>query len=773
LDAFLDAWIAKNLGAGWEGSLRKFLRSRAGPLPVLLVDGWDELGPLGQEFRDALFGFLREYNHVLVVVTSRPYGEHRPTRSEGFEWLDIQPLSPAEIDAFAARFFGVCYPNDAVSAQQEAQRFRAALNRSPEAAALAQTALLLTMMLLISRSEQLPDKRHLLYGKCIDNLLTSLPARREEGGVLLPTNHWRPEDSELRRQAIAALAHAIQLQGYEGRARSAIVVTWAEMSKLLPESWANGEREGFLSWLAEAAGLLTDGADGTLVFAHLSFQEYLTAWHLNANVVDSQQMAERFLHLAAHGSRWWETLLLWGAMVSGQSPERLSAVIERLLRKESAPALAGMMLADGLGVPRSFEQWAGTWVALFLDDLPPGRAICRRAWAASRQDDRKRRLRELFCEAASTAGLGGRLRLEDFWPAVSSERDHLPAPATPASQHALAALSEVEDWSGEEVAAGRIFCGGPPIWPDPPAEIGLLQLWPSRRRLLGLRLQLAAVCGATRSEIASALATELRSPPMLEVKTNWRRQFNHELQDRIFKKVSDHAVRDLIRDLAHTQAFDCAGDVLRFRDRVKGRLLAQHFRAYVRRGKRGDMNAKSHAKKWARMIAGVEVKRELCQAWTRRWSLAGNTPWLKDFARYDLRSTGRSVARATVATYWQAGFDMVPLLTAACRLSLNPGGKSQSFADAVASLECQVDSLWPALARHLARQSSMDDRALLIDLAQHPERREPPFCWGLQYIVRGDLLLAEGEVVTLDALCDELGLPHLPYLEELADEVDI
>jgi len=83
------------------------------------------------------------------------------------------------------------------------------------------------------------------------------------------------------------------------------------------------------------------------------------------------------------------------------------------------------------------------------------------------------------------------------------------------------------------------------------------------------------------------------------------------------------------------------------------------------------------------------------------------------------------------------------------------------------------DPLWPALARHLARRSTEADRALLTDLAAHPEQREPPLSWGLRYIVRGDVLLDDGSVVTLDELADEQGMEHLPYLEEMPPELDV
>jgi hypothetical protein len=220
LDAFLDSWVAEHAGGESSGQLRRFLAARVGPQPVLLVDGWDELGPLGEEFREKLLGFMEEYPHVQVVVSSRPYGEGRPSASDGFEVLDIQPLSNSEIKEFTDRFFRICYGTDEKTRATEVAWFCAALKRTPEAAALAQTALLLTMMLLISRAEPLPEKRHLLYEKCVSNLLTALPERRAEAGALLPRESWRPEDSEYRKQCLASLAHGVQTTGPAHHGRS-------------------------------------------------------------------------------------------------------------------------------------------------------------------------------------------------------------------------------------------------------------------------------------------------------------------------------------------------------------------------------------------------------------------------------------------------------------------------------------------------------------------------------------------------------------------------
>ncbi len=392
LVSFLDAWAAERMGAGWEGEFRKIIEAGDGPRPILLVDGWDEAGKLGEELREKLVGLLAKCPRMLAVVTSRPYGEGRPSHAEGFEVLDVQPLADGEIQDFTGRFFRQCYGEDEITAGREAERFWSALERSPEPQALARTALLLTMMLLIGRSRPLPDKRHLLYEACIDNLLTALPDSKAEQGALLLPQQSRPEDSEERKRIVARLAFALQAEGYKGYNRSAIVRDWEGMAALLPANWEATKKMGFLAWLAGPAGLLTDRADGTLTFTHLSFQEHLTAWHLNATVEGAEERVQEFKR--QKDSNWWESLRLWAALIEKQSPERLDPVLESLMSADSGGlAFVGTILADGLGSESRFEEWKKRWQASLVGQnglLEPSQ--CARSWAASRQEARKKAL---------------------------------------------------------------------------------------------------------------------------------------------------------------------------------------------------------------------------------------------------------------------------------------------------------------------------------------------------------------------------------------------
>ena len=149
--AHLNDLLAEIDLEGFEKELGEILKDPPKDLtPVLLVDGWDELGSFGDDLREKLLTFTKSNRKVVVVVTSRPYGHARPSHSDNFEELEVQPLSDSDVRTFAANFYKRCGAAD--SSVNDLNDFLADLKRSREAQNLTRTPLLLTMMLIVSRS---------------------------------------------------------------------------------------------------------------------------------------------------------------------------------------------------------------------------------------------------------------------------------------------------------------------------------------------------------------------------------------------------------------------------------------------------------------------------------------------------------------------------------------------------------------------------------------------------------------------------------------------
>ena len=116
---------------------------------------------------------------------------------------------------------------------------------------------------------------------------------------------------------------------------------------------------------------------------------------------------------------------------------------------------------------------------------------------------------------------------------------------------------------------------------------------------------------------------------------------------------------------------------------------------------------------------------------------------------------------------------MTGILARACRVSLHPDLGCRDLMRALGAYPANAEPLWPALARQIARRATEEDKSLLIDLASHPEMREPPLRWGLQYAVRGDVVLDDGSEVTLDDLATDAGLEQLPLLVDPAPDATL
>jgi len=162
----------------------------------------------------------------------------------------------------------------------------------------------------------------------------------------------------------------------------------------------------------------------------------------------------------------------------------------------------------------------------------------------------------------------------------------------------------------------------------------------------------------------------------------------------------------------------------------------------------------------------------LAAAWGVESGVAAMTLW-EDLAVIEAASAfGRASVRAAVAHGKLRSHQAseLGLFQLACRVSLGHEPASLRLSDALARY--RGDPLWPALARHVARMSSSEDRALLEDLAARPEQREGLVSWALRYYVRGDIVLRDGAVITMNEICDQLGVPRLPLLADMAPEIE-
>jgi 3',5'-cyclic AMP phosphodiesterase CpdA len=785
LDVFLEDWLGERM-PGWSGKAGELLRLATGPRTVLLVDGWDELGELGEEVRDKLAGLMREQPRLLVIVSSRPYGKNKPSHAEGFEALEVQPLADADRERLSRSFFRLCNPVDQAAAEREAAAFATAFSASEEAGRLARTPLFLTMMLMIGRAKPLPDKRHLLYQDCVDNLLQALPEKRRKEGARELDEHYRPADSEERWRVVARLAFEMQGESY-GQGRGAIVRSGEELERMLPGGWSSTQKRGFLVWLAGPAGLLSDRTDDYFQLTHLSFQEYLAAWHLDATCEGAARV-EKFVALATQ-SDWWETLQLWAAMVDRRNPSQLSEVLAVLVRVTGGLALAGMVLADGSGADAALADWLAAFAAALAVGWPAQWVRCLSAWRSSNQHQRKCDLAERLRQEEWSFTPWQRAAL--FCEAVGQELPGLPARLV-SSQAALEQMQGVppDGWEAGHLAASRLLAGRHPLWPLEPNLAGLLHFWPNRRRWLGVRLQaLAVACpqvdllgigrelfesssGPDRkidnsaSYFASYFVSYFASFFPRDFASDIARYFARDSARYFARDFASYFARDIARYIAGDFASDFARYFARYFARDFARYFARDFARYFARDITGDLG-QYYAGDIARDMAG-----DFARYFAHYFPAGVESPGLREWTALESLSAGRSGARFSLAILDpEKEVGITRLFCLAARLSCHPGSDRRPFLKALAEIGPNFTPLWPALAKHLCRLSTAEDRALLLDFAESPENAGEPLCWGLQFIVRGDVMREDGSIVTLDQIAAAAGRKPLPLLEDMPPEL--
>jgi hypothetical protein len=781
LVSYLEATL-EELDCKAEG-LEDALKDHAGPRPILLVDGWDELGGLGQEFRQKLASFVRSYPRIGVIATSRPYGLEKPDATDGFTQRYVQPLNDEEIEAFSNRFWAVCYGADPKHAES-AQRFLAALKSAPSAKILARTPLLCTMMLFISRSRTLPDERHDLYQACIEHMLSAY--RREEAHVPGMAHHWRPEKMNERLRAAAGLAFATHTEAKEEQSQT-IVLSAKRMSSLLPDD-CREQGPGFLAWLSGPAGLLTDRSDGSLSFAHLSFQEYLAAWHIANVLPEDRQLFDQWAGL----SRWQEVLRLWAAIMWSGRRERFAVVAERFLESSAGLCALGGMLADGWGTQELFRLWLERFLVVVETRPPSEVSNCGSAWAGCRQTQRREEFQDAWNRAATNWKWFARMRAESF----SSEAGLELPPSTGQTAVVLARRGQGVA-SERRCALGRVWTFATPAWPEEPWKIALCHVWPSSRRVLGMRVQtfltlLDGDAWTGTSAASFSLATGKSSPGSRIVERKLAKAFALPMRKILGHLSRTGQPRNRLREYFASSARDWAGYAARYLEPLgnqlnPGDLWQTHFSndiAWYRTSRvalswkpdgESSLSA-SFSRKSAHefvhlvhSLAGDPTKSE--PELKSLFNLAGKNPMTADLALVEGAALGRGAARSRLAYLSPSPDAAVNLISVACRESLNPGKHSNELRLALNSYT--GDPLWRALARHLARLSTDADRELLIDLAHHPEKREPPLRWGLQFIVRGDVMMPDDSIRPLDDFFVPYGLPAPPYLEEMPEELPL
>ncbi|MEH2245064.1 HEAT repeat domain-containing protein [Nostoc sp.] len=291
---------------------------------LVMFDGLDEVFDPAQR-EDVIIDihrFTNEYRDVQVIVTSRVIG-YKPQRLRDAEFhhFILQDLEPEQIQDFIYRWHELTFLDTADKVRKR-ERLQIGIDTSQSIAELAGNPLLLTMMAILNRNQELPRDRAELYYQASRVLLHQWDVERalQEDKRLDPkTIDYKDKQAMLRQ-----VAYHMQT-GDKGLAGN--LISAGDLEKILTDYLKSLE----VSQARELARVMINqlrtrnfilcflGAD-YYAFVHRTFLEYFCAWEFVWQFEKERSITIEDLNTEVFGKHWqdetWhEVLLLIAGMI--------------------------------------------------------------------------------------------------------------------------------------------------------------------------------------------------------------------------------------------------------------------------------------------------------------------------------------------------------------------------------------------------------------------------------------------------------------------------
>ncbi len=315
---------------------------------ALYVDGLDEIfdGPTRGSVIEEITAFAARYPQAPVVVTSRIIGyEADRLGNAGFTHATLEDFDDGQLSEFLSKWHAAA-EDDATERARLQRQLQRALQESRAVRELAGNPLLLTMMAILNRNQDLPRDRVELYAQASRVLLHEWDASRS-----LPVDTFARQDKE---ELLRELAGNMQQRegGLAGNLidRSALVDLFRGFLKNRDVPDPLDKATSLVKQLTERNFILCFAGADRFSFVHRTFLEYFCAAWFVELFEKKQTLTLQMLKDDVFGRHWkdetWhEVLRLIAGMVGEkQAGELILFLIAQDGRNDK---LANLMLAAG------------------------------------------------------------------------------------------------------------------------------------------------------------------------------------------------------------------------------------------------------------------------------------------------------------------------------------------------------------------------------------------------------------------------------------------
>ncbi len=248
---------------------------------IVIFDGLDEIfDPAQREnIEQQIIGFTTDYPKTCVIAASRIVGyRRRNLTNAGFSHYTLQDFQKPQRDAFIDKWYNIALINNPDEAHARKERIDRAIEESASIRQLAGNPLLLTIMAIINKHQELPRERWRLY--------------EHASSVLI--SHWDWSKTKIKdvsrddkEELLRRIAYEMQSapKGLAGNYIHADTLQ-AEFEKYFIERYQRNPSDGKLAaqalieQLRERNFVLCRYGANLYGFIHRTFLEYFCAWSI-------------------------------------------------------------------------------------------------------------------------------------------------------------------------------------------------------------------------------------------------------------------------------------------------------------------------------------------------------------------------------------------------------------------------------------------------------------------------------------------------------------
>jgi len=325
-----------------KGALDNYLKTNE--KAIVIFDGLDEIfDPIQREkIEKQIVGFTNDYPKARVIVTSRIVGYKRSTfKNANFSTYTLQDFRKPQIDAFVDKWYSIALINNPDEARTRKERINRSLDESSSIRQLAGNPLLLTIMALINKHQELPRERWRLYDHASSVLIHHWDWERRVKEWNIKIEYVSKDDKE---ELLRRIAYKMQSapKGLAGNYIHADTLQ-AEFEKYFRERYQKNPADAKLAaqvlieQLRERNFILCRYGSNLYGFIHRTFLEYFCACAIvrkfeKKHEFDIEDLKNIFKE--HWGDKTWHEVL---RLICGMIEENFAEVLICYLMREPPP----------------------------------------------------------------------------------------------------------------------------------------------------------------------------------------------------------------------------------------------------------------------------------------------------------------------------------------------------------------------------------------------------------------------------------------------------